>query len=141
MWDYLSQINNDGTTIILTTHYLEEAEQLCRNIGIIDHGELLRDTAMKTLLSELHTETFVMDVVGTIESAPQLANFTTRLRDSHSFEVDVERGSALNDVFTALSERKIDVSSLRNKSNRLEQLFVSMLKESADRRDQKAGAA
>lgn len=141
MWDYLSEINKDGTTIILTTHYLEEAEQLCRNIGIIDHGELLRDTTMKTLLSELHTETFVMDAVGTIDAPPRLSGFTTRLRDAHSFEVDVERGSALNDVFRALNEQNIDVSSLRNKSNRLEQLFVSMLKESADRRDQNAEGA
>lgn len=141
MWDYLSEINASGTTIILTTHYLEEAEQLCRNIGIIDQGLLLRDTSMKTLLSELHTETFVMDLVGTVESAPKLEKFQTRLRDSRSIEVDVERGSAINDVFTALTEHNINVSSMRNKSNRLEQLFVSMLEESAQRRSQDNGAA
>ncbi len=141
MWDYLTDINNAGTTIILTTHYLEEAEQLCRNIGIIDHGKLLRDTSMKTLLSELRTETFVMDLVGTIDSAPKLEQFATRLRDSHSIEVDVERGSAINDVFIALTEQNINVASMRNKSNRLEQLFVSMLEESAQRRNQDNGAA
>jgi len=141
MWDYLTEINGAGTTIILTTHYLEEAEQLCRNIGIIDHGQLLRDTTMKTLLSELHTETFVMDLVGTVDVAPQLENFVTRLRDSHSIEVDVERGSAINEVFTALTAHDIEVSSMRNKSNRLEQLFVSMLEESAQRRSDENGEA
>jgi len=140
MWDYLSDINKAGTTIILTTHYLEEAEQLCRNIGIIDHGELLRNTTMKSLLSELHTETFVMDVVGDIDEAPRLANFKTRMRDSHSFEIDVERGSALNDVFAILSNHGVNVSSMRNKSNRLEQLFVSMLEDSAERRQSNNGA-
>ena len=134
MWEYLSEINESGTTIILTTHYLEEAEQLCRNIGIIDRGELLRNTSMKTLLSELHTETFVMDIVDPLNRLPEISGFSLRRRDNHTLEIDVERGSALNDVFRALSDHGINVSSMRNKSNRLEQLFVSMVQESAERR-------
>ena len=127
MWAFLRELNAGGTTIILTTHYLEEAENLCRNIAIIDHGELIKNTSMKKLLSELQVETFVLDLKHPLKAAPQLEQHRLRMIDSTTMEADIEKHCSINGLFTALNERGIEVLSMRNKTNRLEQLFVHML--------------
>lgn len=128
MWEFLKQINQQGVTIILTTHYLEEAEMLCRNIGIIDKGILVECTSMKALLSKLNMETFILDLRRDIATAPVLDGMTCRLTDPHTLEVDVVKEHNLNDVFSQLSAANIEVLSMRNKSNRLEELFVELVK-------------
>lgn len=128
MWTFLKDINQQGVTIILTTHYLEEAEMLCRNIGIIDKGILVECTSMKTLLGKLNIETFILDLRRDISAAPTLDGMTCRLTDSHTLEVDVAKEHNLNDVFAALSAVNVEVLSMRNKSNRLEELFVELVK-------------
>ena len=127
MWEFLRQINRDGTTIILTTHYLEEAESLCRNIAIIDQGKIVKNTSMRKLLRELNHETFIFDVQDTLHEAPTLKGYATRLKDDHCFEVDVTKGQVLNEIFTMLDNQNINIQSMRNKANRLEELFVSMV--------------
>ena len=126
MWDFLQQLNEQGVTIILTTHYLEEAESLCRNIGIIDHGTIVQNTSMKALLSQLNIETFVLDI-NHVENDVSLSGFETRLLDDHTLEVDVEQGHELNTLFTELSKHGITVMSMRNKANRLEELFLRLV--------------
>ena len=126
-WKLLERINDSGTTVILTTHYLEEAESLCRRIAIIDHGQIVEDTETRELLARLAVETFVLDTAVPLESSPSLTMAFTRLRDDGSLEIDVERGVSLNDVFAELSRQGIVVESLRNKSNRLEELFVRLV--------------
>ena len=128
MWKFLKQINQQGVTIILTTHYLEEAEMLCRNIGIIDKGILVECTSMKALLSKLNMETFILDLRRDTATAPVLDGMTCRLTDPHTLEVDVVKEHNLNDVFSQLSAANIEVLSMRNKSNRLEELFVELVK-------------
>ena len=128
MWEFLKEINAQGVTIILTTHYLEEAEMLCRNIAIIDNGRIIENTSMKALLGKLNKETFVLDLkAGRTEL--MLPGFVTRKLDEQSFEVDVEKNQGLNAVFSALAQQDITVLSLRNKANRLEELFVSLIGE------------
>ncbi|MBQ0719043.1 MAG: ABC transporter ATP-binding protein [Gammaproteobacteria bacterium] len=127
LWDFLREINEQGTTIILTTHYLEEAESLCRRIAIIDQGLITQDTTTRELLAQLDKEVFVIDTREALESCPQLDGYGTQLIDSHSFEVVVEKGQSLNDLFAPLTARGIHVSSLRNKANRLEELFLSLV--------------
>lgn len=126
-WAFLQELNRQGTTIILTTHYLEEAEQLCRNIAMIDKGEIVVHTSMKQLLNRLDTEHFVLDCQQDLPNAPPVNGFDVQLLDSHTLEVAVQKGQTLNDVFSELSAMGVQVSSMRNKSNRLEQLFVSLL--------------
>lgn len=126
MWSFLKDINALGITIILTTHYLEEAEMLCRNIAIIDKGRIVENTSMKALLAKLNVETFVLDVPSQ-SSDIKLNGFACTMVDDHTLEVDVPKEAALNDVFSQLSERKITVLSMRNKANRLEELFVRMV--------------
>ena len=126
MWGFLEEINRQGITIILTTHYLEEAEMLCRNIAIINKGIIVENTSMKSLLSKLSIETFVLDIKTTAQ-APSLTGFEYRLIDDHTLEVDVEKTEGLNPVFTQLSEQGVQVMSMRNKSNRLEELFVRLV--------------
>lgn len=128
MWEFLKQINQQGVTIILTTHYLEEAEMLCRNIGIIDKGVLVECTSMKALLSKLNLETFILDLRRDINVAPTLDGMVCRLTDPHTLEVDVAKDHNLNDVFTQLTAANVEVLSMRNKSNRLEELFVELVK-------------
>lgn len=128
MWEFLKEINAQGVTIILTTHYLEEAEMLCRNIAIIDKGRIIENTSMKTLLGKLNKETFVLDLKAGITDLT-LPGFVTRKLDEHSFEVDVEKNQGLNAVFAALAAQDITVLSMRNKANRLEELFVSLIGE------------
>ncbi len=129
MWSFLKQINEQGITIILTTHYLEEAEMLCRNIAIIDKGIIVENTSMKALLSTLNIETFVFDLAS---GAKELAieGFETRATDDQTLEVDVPKESGLNAVFEQLSSINVNVMSMRNKANRLEELFVRLVKAS-----------
>lgn len=126
MWGFLKTLNAQGTTIILTTHYLEESEMLCRNIGIIQHGELVENTSMKALLGKLESETFILDL-GSKNPLPQLEGYTFRLTDTSTLEVDVRREQGLNGVFAQLNAQGIDVLSMRNKANRLEELFVHLV--------------
>lgn len=126
MWTFLRKINKQGTTIILTTHYLEEAESLCRNIAIIDHGKIIENTSMRKLLTQLPSQCFILELSETISEAPALTGFNTRLIDSETLEVDVPENKTLNEMFTALDQGGIKISGLRNKSNRLEALFLSL---------------
>jgi ABC-2 type transport system ATP-binding protein len=128
MWDFLRELNGQGISIILTTHYLEEAEMLCRNIAIIDHGLIVEDTSMKALLAKLNKETFVFDI-SPVNSLPQLEGISAHLTDDHTLEVELTKAQSLNQVFTALSEQQVEVFSMRNKSNRLEELFVTLIQE------------
>ncbi|RUO24276.1 ABC transporter [Aliidiomarina minuta] len=128
MWEYLTLINQQGITIILTTHYLEEAETLCRTIGIIDKGRIIENTTMKSLLSKLNIETFILDLA-VYESGPTLEGFKMRELDNHTIEVDVPKERGLNKVFTQLTEQGFKVLSMRNKSNRLEELFVDLVEQ------------
>jgi ABC-2 type transport system ATP-binding protein len=128
MWEFLREINASGTTIILTTHYLEEAESLCRHIAIINHGRIAERARMSELLRRLHTQTFVLDVRNELSDIEQIPGFVVQLVDSTTLEVSVTRDSGLNPLFAALNERGIEVLSLRNKQNRLEQLFIDMVR-------------
>ena len=127
MWTFLKKLNESGTTIILTTHYLEEAEQLCNRIAIIHQGEIVENTDTKTLLSTLNTQTLVLDLKEEQKSAPVLPDFITRLIDPLTIEVDIPHTHNINMVFEELSAQKIHVTSLRNKSNRLEEIFVNTI--------------
>lgn len=127
MWQFLTEINARGTTIILTTHYLEEAESLCRNIAIIDAGQIVENTSMKVLLKQLHREVFVFDSAADLPEHIELPGLELQRVDDHCFEVAVERGDSLNGVFAALDKQDIEVVSMRNKANRLEELFVALL--------------
>lgn len=126
MWTFLQELNAKGTTIILTTHYLEEAEMLCRHIGIIQRGELVENTTMKGLLSKLKSETFILDLA--VKSPlPKLEGFRHRLVDTSTLEVEVLREQGINSVFSQLSQQGVQVLSMRNKANRLEELFVDLV--------------
>ena len=129
MWDFLIELNRQGTTIILTTHYLEEAEQLCRNIAIIDNGAIVENTSMKSLLAEIDSQVFVLDVLKADlpQAALCLKDFDARTLDDQSIEVTVRRGGSINAVFVQLENAGVVVTSMRNKSNRLEQLFINKL--------------
>ncbi len=130
MWDFLREINAQGVTIILTTHYLEEAESLCRHIAIIDRGAIIENTRMQTLLGRLHLETFVLNLRQPIAGAPEIPGYPLRRLDEYTLEVDVTREQGLNALFPQLSARGIEVSSLRNKANRLEELFLRLVDKS-----------
>ena len=127
MWDFLIEINRSGITIVLTTHYLEEAESLCKNIAIIDKGGIIENTSMKQLLSQLNKETFILDLVNPITDLPELNGYSANLLDPSTIEIEVFRERNLNDLFKLLSENKISICSMRNKSNRLEELFMDLL--------------
>ena len=128
MWEFLKEINANGTTIILTTHYLEEAEQLCKNIAIIDNGEIVEDTSMKDLLSRLDVQGFVLDLDNPITEAPVIDGFPMRLDDPTTLVAAVSKDKNINNLFKLLSEKSIQVNSMRNESNRLEELFIEMVK-------------
>lgn len=132
MWDFLRAINNAGTTIILTTHYLEEAESLCRRIAIIDEGSIIEDANMSDVLRRLHREVFVLSVEGELDAAPELEGFVTRLRDDGELEIEKNRGADMNDMFSQLQARGIRVASLRNKANRLEEMFMDLVEKKGD---------
>ena len=127
MWEFLRTINTEGTTIILTTHYLEEAESLCRNLAIIDEGTIVENTSMKQLLQRLDKETLIFDLVNPIEQAPVMDDCQTQLIDAHTLEVETSKSNTLNMIFNKLSDQGVEVRSMRNKSNRLEELFVSLV--------------
>ncbi len=129
MWDFLADLNRRGTTVILTTHYLEEAERLCRNIAIIDRGQIVENTTMKTLLGKLHAETFVLDIASPRDALPAQGEFALKLVDSTTIEAVVGRGSSINHLFAFLSANGIEVRSMRNKSNRLEELFMNLVQD------------
>ncbi len=134
MWDFMEQINREeGTTIILTTHYLEEAEQLCRNIAILDHGEVKINTKMKHLLASLDVQTFVFDLIAPVNKDIKIANaISVNQPDSLTLEVTVKKGDSLNDIFAILSQQNIQVASMRNKANRLEELFMQLVDKSLE---------
>lgn len=129
LWNFLKELNQEGTTIILTTHYLEEAEQLCKNVAIIDHGELIEKSNMKALINRLHIQTIILDLVKPIEKLPFMPDFHTRLLDQETLEVEIYKHQSLNDLFAILSSQQIEVRSMRNKTNRLEELFVRLIAE------------
>ncbi|QFU76037.1 ABC transporter ATP-binding protein [Halioglobus maricola] len=131
MWEFLEKINAEGTTIILTTHYLEEAEALCRHIGIINHGEIVENTSIRELLRRLHREVFILDTVADLPAVLDIPGFVTRRVDDHSMEVEVEKGQSINDVFSALDKLSVQVSSMRNRANRLEEMFVNLVEGAA----------
>ncbi len=127
MWTFLKELNATGTTIILTTHYLEEAESLCRNIAIINHGEIAERSSVADLLGTLRTETFVLNLKGRVSELPQLGGFVLQHLDDCTVEVEMSREHTINGLFDALSRNGIEVISLRNKQNRLERLFLDMV--------------
>ena len=135
MWEFLREINQQGTTIILTTHYLEEAESLCRNIAIIDSGQIIENTSMRALLKRLHKEHFILDTRDELPDSVNLGRFDGKLIDSHSIEVEIEKGESLNELFAELSTQGVVITSMRNKSNRLEELFVSLLARNGEHAD------
>ncbi|OYT96418.1 MAG: ABC transporter [Pseudomonas sp. PGPPP3] len=127
MWSFLTELNEQGITIILTTHYLEEAEQLCRNIGIIDHGRIVENTSMRELLGKLHVETLLLDLKDAQLVPPQLLGYPAQMLDAHTLEVQVEKSQGITELFRQLASQNVEVLSLRNKTNRLEELFVSLV--------------
>ena len=128
MWDFLKEINANGTTIILTTHYLEEAEQLCKNIGIIDHGEIVVDTSMKDLLRKLDVQGFVLDLEEPLDNEPKIKGYNLRLDDPLTLVTAVNKDKSINNLFDELNKIGIKVKSMRNESNRLEELFIETIK-------------
>ena len=134
MWTFLREVNASGTTIILTTHYLEEAENLCRQVAIIDDGRIIEFDSMGNVLRKLQTETFVFNLQVPVSSVPVLPGFAAHLVDDHTLEVELSRGQSLNQLFEQFTQQQITVTSMRNKVNRLEELFVRLI-------DSKPGAA
>jgi len=130
MWNFLTEINANGTTIILTTHYLEEAEQMCRNIAIIDEGEIIENTSMKKLIGELDSQVYILDTANEMNGKPEITIDDVLIHriDAHSLEVKVPNGKFINEVFKELDKQGLEISSMRNKTNRLEQLFLSRLR-------------
>ena len=128
MWEFMQELNNQGTTIILTTHYLEEAEQLCRNIAIIDEGEIIKSTSVRNLLTQLNTEVFILDLNTTLPDNVSLEGFDYKRIAEDGLEITVNRGQSINHIFAMLTEQNIEVRSMRTKSNRLEELFVALVK-------------
>lgn len=127
LWQFLRELNEQGTTVILTTHYLEEAENLCRHIGIIQHGQLIENTTMKALLATLENEFFVLDVQKNTENRPLVIDgYAHRWLDENTLEVEVKRQQGLNKLFEQFSQQGIEVLSMRNRANRLEELFINM---------------
>ena len=131
MWNFLQKINAEGTTIILTTHYLEEAESLCRHVAIIDEGRIIEDASMAEVLRKLNTEVFVLTPAEPMDTAPELAGFDLSLRADGDLEVLLEKRQSLNDVFGRLSDAGIRIVSMRNKANRLEELFMGLVESKA----------
>ena len=127
LWDFLSEINNNGTTIILTTHYLEEAEKLCKNISIIDKGEIVKTSSMQSLLRELDTEIFIFDLKDQIDPK-SISNspFDIKILDTYQISVEINKSQSLNEIFRYLNENNLNILSMRNETNRLEELFLDL---------------
>jgi ABC-2 type transport system ATP-binding protein len=128
MWSFLKDINKKGTTIILTTHYLEEAEQLCRNIGIIDRGEIVEDTSMKDLLGRLSVQGFIFDLEEPLDDIPAIDSYQVRLEDPYTLYAAIDKNGSINDLFNKLNNLNIKIKSMRNENNRLEELFIEKIK-------------
>ncbi|MFO7594338.1 MAG: ABC transporter ATP-binding protein [Pseudomonadota bacterium] len=133
MWQYLREVNRRGTTIILTTHYLEEAEQLCRNVAIIDHGKIIENTSIKTLISKLDRETIILELQESLRQAPELTDYPCTLTDEHTLEVEIRREQGLNSLFDELARHAITVTGMRNKANRLEELFLGLVEKGVNK--------
>jgi ABC-2 type transport system ATP-binding protein len=131
MWEFLRQINSEGTTIILTTHYLEEAENLCRNIAIIDGGRIIERDRMSNLLRKLQTESFLFTLRNPVAVAPVLAGFAVKLVDDHTLDIEMSKEQSLNDIFARLATQGLEVISMRNKVNRLEEMFMRLVENRA----------
>jgi len=131
MWEFLRGINDAGTTIILTTHYLEEAENLCRNVAIIEGGRIIERDSMANVLRKLQTESFVFNLSDSLTAPPDMPGFRATLADDHTLEIEVSKGQSLNEIFARLSSQGIRVNSMRNKVNRLEELFIRLVDDSA----------
>jgi ABC-2 type transport system ATP-binding protein len=129
LWQFLKELNKTGTTIILTTHYLEEAEQLCKNLAIIDHGEIIENTNMKSLINRLNMQTLCLDLEKPLPPDTQLTNFQYRVVDETTIEIEIYKHQSINELFTCLNQQHIAVTSLRNKTNRLEELFLHLVNE------------
>lgn len=127
MWDFLKRLNDEGTTIILTTHYLEEAEQLCNHVAIIDQGEILKDTSMQKLLQTFSAQTFILTTAEPVDIPPPIETLELTKMDSYTFELCIDKEQSLNHVFSLLTEHGLVINSLRNKTNRLEELFINMI--------------
>ncbi|MDP4916100.1 MAG: ABC transporter ATP-binding protein, partial [Haliea sp.] len=131
MWDFLKKLNEQGTTIILTTHYLEEAEALCRNIAIINHGEIVENSSMRDLLRRVQREVFIFDTVDELPEVVTVGGFEVRRVDDRTLEIEVEKGQHINEVFAGLNQANIRISSMRNRANRLEEMFVRLVEGAA----------
>jgi ABC-2 type transport system ATP-binding protein len=131
MWQFLRKINAEGTTIILTTHYLEEAEALCRHIAIINHGEIVERSSIRDLLRRLQREVFILDCVEELPEVPEIPGFVVRRMDGHTLEIEVEKSQHINQVFAELDNLGIHISSMRNRANRLEEMFVNLVEGAA----------
>lgn len=127
LWQFLTKLNQQGRTIILTTHYLEEAEHLCKNVAIIDHGEIIEHAKMKTLINRLNVQTLMFDLDGPLKNFPALPGYVHRYVDESTLEIQLHRGQTINDLFQVLSQMNITISSMRNKTNRLEELFIHLI--------------
>lgn len=127
MWEFLQEINKQGTTIILTTHYLEEAESLCRNVAIIDHGQIVQNTSIRELISQLNKETFILDTREKLSRCPEVEGYPLKQVDTSTLEVEVEKSQSINELFVALTSQGLNVVSMRNKTNRLEELFFDLV--------------
>lgn len=129
LWKFLMERNRAGTTIILTTHYLEEAEHLCKHVAIINRGEIIENANMKSLIQRLHRQTLVLDLKEPIVESLQLDGFLHRQLDANTLEVEVKSGQSINDLFQLLTSKQIVINSFRNKTNRLEELFIDLISE------------
>jgi ABC-2 type transport system ATP-binding protein len=127
LWRFLTKLNEQGTTIILTTHYLEEAEQLCKNVAIIDHGEIIENADMKSLINRMNVQTLLLDVEKPLMQPPHLPGFHYRILDATTIELEIHRDQSINSLFNLLSQQNITVISMRNKTNRLEELFIHLI--------------
>ena len=127
MWEFLEEINRQGITIILTTHYLEEAESLCRNVAIIDQGRIIQNTSLRELLKQLNKETFILDLKENIQTCPVVSDYPLSMLDGSTLEVSIEKNRSINELFKALSDQGLHVVSMRNKANRLEELFLDLV--------------
>lgn len=134
LWQFLKKLNQQGTTIILTTHYLEEAENLCKNVAIIDHGHIIEQGSMKLLINRLPVQTLLLDMAGALTQLPGLDGYQVRLLDELTLEVQLHRDQAINELFALLTQQKITITSMRNKSNRLEELFMYLINENKKKR-------
>ncbi len=129
LWVFLSELNKQGTTIILTTHYLEEAEHLCKNLAIIDHGEIIENADMKSMINRLNIQTIIFDFAKPMETMPDLPHYHYRMIDNTMLEIELSRHQSLNDLFKLFNQQNLLVTSMRNKTNRLEELFVRLINE------------